>query len=65
MVGHQHIGVNGTATSASRLLQPMEIAVVIFIGKKARLAVDTALNGVQRGVGEQDAGATGHFLVGQ
>jgi len=40
----------------------MEIAVVIFIGEKARLAVDAALNDVQRVIGEQYAGATGHFF---
>ncbi len=60
VIGHQGVGVDGAATSASRLFQPMEIAVVIFIGKKARLAVDAALNDVQRVVGEKDAGAAGH-----
>jgi hypothetical protein len=30
----------------------MEIAVVIFIGEKTRLAVDAALNDVQRVIGE-------------
>jgi hypothetical protein len=60
MIGHQCVSVNGAATSASRLFQPMEIAVVIFIGEKTRLAVDAALNDVQRVVSEQNTGAAGH-----
>jgi hypothetical protein len=52
MIGHQCVGVYGAAASASRLFQPMEIAVVIFIGEKTRLAVDAALNDVQRVIGE-------------
>ena len=40
----------------------MEITVVILIGEKARLAVDAALNDVQRVIGEKNAGAAGHYL---
>jgi hypothetical protein len=38
----------------------MEIAVVIFIGEKTRLAVDAALNDVQGVISKENSGATGH-----
>ena len=60
MVGHQYVGVNGATVIASRFFQPMEVAVVVLFGEKAGLAVDAALDDVQRGFGELDAGATGH-----
>jgi hypothetical protein len=60
VVGHQRIGMYRAATSASRLFQPMEITVVILIGEKTRLAVDAALNNVQRVIGEKNARAAGH-----
>ena len=52
MVGHQHIGVNRTAAIASRFFEPMEVALVILLGEEAGLAVDAALNDVQRVIGE-------------
>jgi len=60
VVGHQYISMNSAATIASRFLQPMEIAVVIFICEKTRLAIDAALNNV-RVIGKKDSGATGHI----
>lgn len=60
VVSHQRVGVYRAAASASRLFQPMEITVVILISEKARLAVDAALNNVQRVIGEKNAGAAGH-----
>ena len=53
--------MNSAATIASRFFQPMEIAVVIFIGEKTRLAIDAALNNVQRVIGKKNSGATGHI----
>jgi len=38
----------------------VEVAVVVLFGEKAGLAIDAALDDVQRGFGELDAGATGH-----
>ena len=61
VVGHQYVGMNCAATIASRLFQPMEIAVAIFIGEKTRLAIDAALNNVQRVISKTDSGATGHI----
>ena len=46
VVGHEDIGVNGTAVIGSRLLQPMAVAVVILLGKEARLPIDAALHKV-------------------
>jgi hypothetical protein len=43
----------------------MEIAVVIFIGEKTRLAVDAALNDVQRVIRKVNSGATRHGLLAQ
>jgi hypothetical protein len=60
MIGHQHIGVDGAAAIASRLFEPMEVALIVLLGKEAWLAVDAALNDVQRVVGKQNAGATWH-----
>jgi hypothetical protein len=51
MVGHQRIGMNRAAAIASRFFQPMEVALVVFLGEEARLAIDSALNDVQRVVG--------------
>jgi hypothetical protein len=33
------------------LFQPMEVALVVLLGEEARLAIDAALNDVQRVVG--------------
>ena len=46
MIGHEDIGVNGTAVIGSRFLQPMEVAVVILFGKETRLPIDAALHKV-------------------
>jgi hypothetical protein len=51
MVGHQRIGMHGTAAIANRFFQPMEVALVVLLGEEARLAIDAALNDVQRIVG--------------
>ena len=60
VVGHEDVGVDGTAPIASRLFEPVEVAVVVLFSEKAGLAIDAALDDVQRGFGELDAGATGH-----
>lgn len=39
----------------------MEVALKVLIGKEARLAIDAALDDVQRVIGNQDARAAGHF----
>jgi hypothetical protein len=52
--------VNGTAAIASRFFQPMEVTLVVLLGEEARLAIDAALNDVQRVVGEKNAWAAWH-----
>ena len=60
VVAHEYVGANGAAPIASRLFEPVEVAVVVLFGEKAGLAIDAALDDVQRGFSELDAGATGH-----
>ena len=43
-----HIGVNVAVTIGSRFFQPMEVNVIILLGKKARLSIDSALNNMLR-----------------
>ena len=43
VVSHQHIGVNCAAPIARRFLEPVEIAMVILLGKEAGLSVDAPL----------------------
>ena len=61
VVGHQYMSMNCAATIASHRSQPMEIAVVIFIGEKTWLAIDAVLNNVQRVISKKNSGATGHI----
>jgi hypothetical protein len=60
MVGHQNIGMDGAAAIASRFFKPMEVALVVLLGKEAGLAIDAALNDVQRVIGEKNAWAAWH-----
>jgi len=60
VVGHEHIGVDGTAIIGSRFLQPVEVTVIILFGEETRLPIDAALHEVLRQAGEFYSGATGH-----
>ena len=60
MVGHQCIGVDGAAAIASRFFKPMEVALIILLGKEARLAIDSALNNVERVIGKKNTWAMWH-----
>jgi hypothetical protein len=60
MVGHQHIGMDGRAAIASRFFEPVEIALVVLVGEEAGLAIDAALNDVQRVIGKRNAWAAWH-----
>ena len=55
MVGRQHIGMNRATPIGSRLRQPMEVALEVLLGSKTGLAIDSALNDVQRRVGKKNA----------
>jgi len=48
VVGHEYVGVNNTVPIGSRFLQPVEVAVVVLLGKKTGLSVDAALNNMLR-----------------
>ena len=66
VVGHQCISVNGAVVIASRFFQPMELAVIVLFGEKARLAIDAARYDVQRHFSELDTWAARHgcWLIG-
>jgi len=46
VVGHQDISVNDTVPIGSRFSQPVEVTVVVLLGKKAEFSVDAALDNV-------------------
>lgn len=60
VVGHQRVSMNGAAAIVSRFFQSMEVTVVVLFGEKAGLAIDAALNDVQRNFGELEAWAARH-----
>ena len=51
VVGHEDVGMDGAAPIGSRFLQPVEVAVAIFLGEEAGLAIDASLDEVLRNVG--------------
>jgi hypothetical protein len=51
VVGHEHVGMEGAVPIGSRLLEPVEVAVVVLLGKEARLSIDPSLYQVHRYVG--------------
>jgi hypothetical protein len=46
VVGHEYVCVNDTVPIGSRFFQPVEVAVIVLLGKKAGLSIDAALNNV-------------------
>jgi len=44
VVGHEDVGMNGAVPIGSRLFEPVEVAVVVLLGKEAGLSVDAALD---------------------
>jgi hypothetical protein len=63
VIGHQDIGVDGTVPIGSRLLEPVEVAVVVLLGKEARLSIDASLNEVQRQSSKMNSWAAWHGLA--
>ena len=55
MIGHQHIGVNGTRALLGVLTEPLKVRQMIFVGEKTRLAVVPPLNDMHRNAAERDA----------
>jgi hypothetical protein len=60
MIGHQHVGVNPATGLAGILGQPIEIAAIILIGKKAGLVIIASLDEVDGNIGQRDAGTARH-----
>lgn len=46
-----------------RFLKPVEVAVIVLLGKEARLAIDASLDEVLGHVREFYARATGHWAI--
>jgi len=60
MVGHQGIGVQRASFLAEGFTEPMEVRVVVLVGKEAGLAVVAALDDVQGDTVEVSSWATRH-----
>jgi len=63
VVGHEGVSMYGTTASARRFFQPVEVTVVILLGKKTRLAVDAALDNMQGVTLKQYTWTTGHGFM--
>ena len=59
VVGHQRVGVKRALLFLQRFAQPVEVCLIIFFAKEARLAVVPALHDVQRYAIKMDAGRRG------
>ena len=51
VVGHEDVGVEGAMPIGSRFLKPVEVAVVVLLGKEAGLSVDATLDDMLRQAG--------------
>ena len=60
LVGHEHVGMQGTSLLVQGFAQPVKIGVVVFFRKEAWLAVVSALHNVQRHAIEVNPGASSH-----
>ena len=60
MIGHRDIGVQFALCLTKRLVQPVQVATVVFLSKKTRLTVVPALHDMQRYGIKVDVGATKH-----
>lgn len=48
MVGHEYVGVQAALRLGQCFAQPVQITAVVVLTKEARLAIVSALHGVQR-----------------
>ena len=60
VIGHQYIGVQRAICFLQRFAEPMEVALVVLLREKARLAIVAPLDDVEGNAIEVDAGAAGH-----
>jgi hypothetical protein len=60
MVGHEHIGVDGKPMLAGGALQAVQVEEVIGFGAEDRIAVDAALDDMQRLTFCKEAGQAGN-----
>lgn len=63
MVVHQHPGVDAAFEVSRVIVQPLQVELVIFVGKKTGVAVVATLDDVKRDGGASDTGTTGHDVT--
>lgn len=63
MIGHEHIGMQRTASFTQRLAKPVEIGFVIVFAEEAGLAIMAALHDVQRHTIQMNTCSTGHAQI--
>jgi hypothetical protein len=59
MIGHQNIGMHGSAIFIGRLVQPLEILTTVIVSEETGLAIIAALNEMLR-----NACPLGRYAVG-
>lgn len=60
MVGHEHVGVNRAFVAGRRIAQPIEVGAIVVVFEKDGFAAMTALDDVDRDVGEKESGFPWH-----
>ena len=60
MVGHEHIGMDDAIAHVAVFLEPFQITTIVFVGKKAGLAIVAALDDMQRDVGGGESRSSWH-----
>ncbi len=60
VIGHQHISVDAATVLFRRLVQPIEVAAIVFLGEERRLPVIPALDEVLGNPSEDESGSAYH-----
>ena len=60
VVGHQHVGVKRTAELVGKLLEVMQVELLVVFGMKADRTIVASLNDVPRNTGKRQTGAARH-----
>ena len=60
MIGHQHAGVDGNAVIIRRFVEPVQVAIIIIVGKEAGRAVIAPLDNMMGRARKIDAWMAGH-----
>jgi hypothetical protein len=60
VVGHQHVGVDGAAEFVGKLVEVVQVELVVLLGMEADRAIVAALDDVPGDAGESKTRAAGH-----